>query len=75
MNILRKKLSRTEELEKTILHGEKTLKKAEILIQMKYHEIEELKEMNALLSKNIDGLRIDLESEKRNEKKYGERRN
>ena len=75
MNFLRKKLSRTEELERTILDGEKTLKKAEILIQMKYHEIEELKEMNALLSKNIDGLRIDLESEKRNEKKYGERRN
>ena len=65
MNILRKKLSRIEELEKTILDGEKTLRKAEILIQMKYHEIEELKEMNSLLSKNIDGLRIDLEREKK----------
>ena len=65
MNIFRKKLSRTEELEKTILDGEKTLKKAEILIQMKYHEIEELKKINTLLSKNIDGLRIDLESEKK----------
>jgi len=65
LNIFKKQLTEIEKLENLIQEGILTLEKANKAISEKYHEIEQMKEINVMIVKNLEQLHEELDKKRK----------
>jgi len=65
LNLFKKQLTEVEKLENIIQEGIKTLERANKVISEKYYEIEQMKEINVMIVKNLEQLHEELEEKRK----------